>query len=193
MSLGKNISQRYTLSGIKRKFVLFFALVLSILFFGHSSGNNLRFVDNHDGTVTDQATGLMWAKDAAPARTALDWYSSLNYMAKLNAYGYAGYRDWRLPNINELTSLVDRGRYNPCLPPGHPFEAVEAWYWTGTTKAGYPEAAWRVYFFLGNIDYRPKIYTKSHTWPVRSMKTNVPRTGQVRFYYLLDDGALQIG
>ncbi|HED01119.1 MAG TPA: DUF1566 domain-containing protein [Proteobacteria bacterium] len=193
MGLGKNINPKYMVSGIKRKFVLFFVLVLSILLCGNSSGNNLRFLDNHDGTVTDQATGLMWSKNAAPAIIALDWYSSLNYIAKLNVSAYAGYRDWRLPNINELSSLLDRNYYNPSLPPGHPFKAVNAWYWTGTTKAGYPEAAWRVYFFLGNIDYRPKIYTKSHTWPVRSMKTNIPRTGQVRSYYPLDDGALQIG
>ncbi|MEW6328158.1 MAG: DUF1566 domain-containing protein [Thermodesulfobacteriota bacterium] len=192
----KKSNQRH-LSGKKRPRPILFAFVLAtaILLTGTPPVQGVRFLDNHNGTVTDQATGLMWSKNAAPGKTALDWYSSLNYIAKLNASAYAGYRDWRLPNVNELTSLVDRGRYNPCLPPGHPFEAVEAWYWTGTTKAGYSEAAWRVYFFLGNIDYMPKVHSKNYIWPVRSAnaQVNVPRTGQVRSYYPLDDGALQIG
>jgi len=30
------------------------------------------------------------------------------------------YTDWRLPNSNELASLIDKGNYNPALPSGHP-------------------------------------------------------------------------
>ncbi len=44
--------------------------------------------------------------------------------------------DWRLPNINELQSLIDYGSIKPALPSGHPFEDVnldEDKYWSGTS------------------------------------------------------------
>ncbi len=196
MGASKSLPQAYKKN--LKPHILFVAFVsaLSVLLLGNSLGKAARFLDNRDGTVTDQTTGLMWTEDAALAGIPLDWYNSLDYVARLNAHGYAGYRDWRLPNLNELSILLDTKYYNPGLPPGHPFADVKAWYWTGTTKAGYPEAAWRVYFFLGNIDYWPKRYSKSYLWPVRSVKgseADVSRTGQVYAYYPSDDGSLKIG
>ena len=62
---------------------------------------------NGDEVVTDQATGLMWQKDPG---TESSWKQALNYCENLV---YAGFSDWRLPNRNELLSLVD---YNKSLP-----------------------------------------------------------------------------
>jgi hypothetical protein len=31
--------------------------------------------------------------------------------------GYAGRRDWRIPNVKELQSIVDYGRFQPALDP----------------------------------------------------------------------------
>jgi hypothetical protein len=43
--------------------------------------------------------------------------------------------DWRLPNYRELQSLIDYGRYNPALPEGTPFTAVQSFpYWSSTTQ-----------------------------------------------------------
>ena len=53
--------------------------------------------------------------------------------------------NWRLPNVRELQSLIDYGRYQPALPSGHPFIGVRsAYYWTSTTYAGSSSYAWRV-------------------------------------------------
>ncbi len=170
--------------------------ILCLFLLGAVSARKTRFLDNRDGTVMDRGTGLMWVQHTDVARVPLDWYGCLEYVDRLNRLGYAGYRDWRLPNLNEMASLLDWTRFGPSLPAGHPFTGVADWYWTGTTKAEYASAAWRVYLFLGNIDYVPKRYVKSYLWPVRSPKgpaSNVLRTGQVRSFHPSDDGSLQVG
>jgi hypothetical protein len=61
-----------------------------------------KFVDNGDGTITDESTGLMWQKE--DSQSALDWKSSLAYAKKLNV---GNHNDWRLPTIKELQSIVE--------------------------------------------------------------------------------------
>ena len=65
--------------------------------------------------------------------------------------------DWRLPNVRELQSLIDYGRWNPALPNGSPFTGVRPdRYWTSTSTAGLTSYAWYVYLYYGvvNIDAR---------------------------------------
>jgi hypothetical protein len=66
------------------------------------------FVAHGNGTITDQATGLMWAQD--DSGQGLNWEDALAYVAQMNAENYLGYSDWRLPNAKELQSLVDYSR-----------------------------------------------------------------------------------
>ena len=81
-------------SGLPNK--LYFRFVRGNLQYGKN-----KFVDNRDGTITDEATGLMWQKD--DSQTSLDWKSSLAYADQLTL---ANHSDWRLPTIKELQSLV---------------------------------------------------------------------------------------
>jgi len=66
------------------------------------------FVDNGDGTVSDEDAGLMWPQ--ADSGTGLDWQEALAWVQQMNEDGYLGYSDWRLPNIKELQSIVDYSR-----------------------------------------------------------------------------------
>lgn len=81
------------------------------------------YLDNGDGTMTDIRTGLMWEKLADDGGvhdkdTQLSWVDAFGKIAALNAAGgFAGYTDWRLPNVNELQSLIDYGRVGPSVPP----------------------------------------------------------------------------
>lgn len=100
------------------------------------------FIDNGDGTITDNATGLMWQK--ADDGVARDWQASLAYAENLS---YAGYSDWRLPNTKELQSIVDYTRspdttQSPAIdelfsttsindPNGNPGQYP--YFWTGTS------------------------------------------------------------
>lgn len=76
------------------------------------------FIDNDDGTVTDKATGLMWME--ADSGYEMEWDDALEYAEN---FEYAGYDDWRLPNIKELQSIVD---YTGSYP------AVDSEYFTCT-------------------------------------------------------------
>lgn len=69
-------------------------------------------VDNGNGTITDNATGLMWSRDdsGGDAPSGLNWEEALAWVEGLNAAGYLGHADWRLPNVKELQSLLDYER-----------------------------------------------------------------------------------
>ncbi len=56
-------------------------------------------VDNGNGTVTDNNTGLMWQKDSAGP---INWHKAMSYAASLSLGGHS---DWRLPERNELSML----------------------------------------------------------------------------------------
>jgi uncharacterized protein DUF1566 len=80
---------------------------------------NPRFVDNGNGIVTDNLTGLHWTQDAGQLQT--DWHSALNYC---QSYVVGEFDDWRLPNFNELLSLIDFSQTFPSLPQDHLFTNV---------------------------------------------------------------------
>ena len=47
---------------------------------------------------------------------AVTWYHALDYVTKLNNENYLGHNDWRLPNVNELESLINAEvKYNVCI------------------------------------------------------------------------------
>jgi len=73
-----------------------------------------HFIDRGDGTILDQASGLIWMQvdsgslSAGPlADGKLNWEEALEWAETLD---YAGYSDWRLPNAKELQMLVDYSR-----------------------------------------------------------------------------------
>jgi hypothetical protein len=77
------------------------------------------YKDNGDGTISDNQTGLMWEKlsDDGSIHDKDDAYSwsgaFVVKIAGLNQQAFAGYTDWRLPNVNELLTLVAFGATNP--------------------------------------------------------------------------------
>ncbi len=64
-----------------------------------------NFVDNGNGTILDQATGLMWQQ--ADSGTGMIWGDALTYCENLDMGGYS---DWRLPNAKTLQSILDYSR-----------------------------------------------------------------------------------
>jgi len=120
-----------------------------------------RFVSVLDGgAYCDRETGLVW--EAAPGDTDGDmdvdiddrvtWAEAIAHCARLEVDGRKG---WSLPMVEQLASLVDTSNTDPTLPTGHPFRGVPsatfAPYWSATTTAEFPPAAWWVNFFDGNV------------------------------------------
>ncbi|HDS09513.1 MAG TPA: DUF1566 domain-containing protein [Firmicutes bacterium] len=60
-----------------------------------------RFKDNGDGTITDTVTRLMWQQGENPR---MNWFDAMKNCSSLDL---GGFKDWRLPNIKELNSILD--------------------------------------------------------------------------------------
>jgi hypothetical protein len=114
-----------------------------------------RFTDNANGTITDNATNLMWIKDhsavGAPFNAIMTWTDAITNCENLT---YATQTDWRLPNVKELQSIADYGRYGPAIDPL--FTNTQSFYWSSTTYASNTTYAWFVYFYSGNVNYDVK-------------------------------------
>jgi len=126
-----------------------------------------RFIRHGNGTITDTLTGLMWTQDAQQIRGTRQWYDALN---SCNSLEFAGYRDWRLPNVRELLSLIDYGEHDPALPKDHPFTAIQIlFYWSSTTYDASTDNAWGVYLYNGYV-YNYRKITEGYVWPVRNSR-----------------------
>ncbi len=131
----------------------------------------VRFTDNGDGTVTDNLTALIWLKNAN-CYGPPNWATALSNANTL-ANGSCGLSDgstagqWRLPNVNELHSLIDLTQSNPALPAGHPFTGVRSsFYWTSTPVADSTSYAWFVFLYNGVVGDDDETMTY-YVWPVR--------------------------
>lgn len=112
--------------------------------------------------VEDLDTHLMWKRCpeglsgvscATGSIAGLDWSNALGAATTANTNVYAGYSDWRLPNIIELQSLVEFGCYSPSIN-GTQFPATGTGYywWSSTTYALFASYAWYVDFNNGSLD-----------------------------------------
>ncbi len=109
-----------------------------------------RFVANKDGTATDKVTGLMWMRcslghtwtgETCEGDTLrASWEKTLNAVQELNKNGgFAGYTDWRVPNMKELGTIVERSCVYPAINM-EIFPTTELWYyWASTPSAGITE------------------------------------------------------
>jgi len=68
-----------------------------------------RFTDNGDGTVTDHELGLMWARN--DNNGDIDWHQADKWVRYTFPYTLpVRYDNWRLPTLEELQSLVVKGK-----------------------------------------------------------------------------------
>ena len=133
------------------------------------------YTDNGDGTITDTKTGLMWEKlsDDGSLHDKDNYYTWDNAfavkVAGLNGGGgFAGHADWRVPNVNELQSLVSYGAVNPAVSPAFNTACAasctvttcsctqSSYYWLATTSQDNPSYAWIVDFDTGFVYAYPK-------------------------------------
>ena len=108
------------------------------------------FVTSSDGkTVRDNRTGLMWQKDYVAGKM---WWQALKYCEDLT---YAGYSDWRLPNKNELASLLDPNKSEAPYSNFPDMIADTAYDFFGSSSTGVSSTvgAWCVHFGDGPFYY----------------------------------------
>ncbi|MCX9460504.1 Lcl C-terminal domain-containing protein [Vibrio cholerae] len=132
------------------------------------------FSDNGDGTVTHHSTGLIWQRcslgqswdgtDCTGSATTFTWQQALAAAAQ---DALAGFSDWRLPNKNELASIVEYRCYQPTINNQQFPHTPSAWYWSSSPDARGGFFAWLVYFFSGGVGRDYADYNDVHVRLVR--------------------------
>jgi len=126
-----------------------------LIIIGVSSLMAGNFSRNANGVVSDSRTNLEWQDNYSDNGNNIKqttWQSAIDYCENLNLDGNS---DWRLPNLNELTSLVDDTQYIPAID-GLFQNSSSNYYWSSTTVAGTNDSAWIVYFAYGIQRSDPK-------------------------------------
>lgn len=104
------------------------------------------FSDNGNGTITDNVTGLIWQKQ--DSGQTYSWPQAITYCSGLSLGGLSG---WRLPNIKELSSIVDDTVSSPAINQTYFPSTHLSRYWSSTTYAGVTANAWNVSFLAGYV------------------------------------------
>lgn len=110
-----------------------------------------RFLQNPDGTVTDQVTGLIWSQ--AIYTDSLSWENALIF-ADSSTLG--GNTDWRIPNIKELQSLSSVTFGNPSIDRSTFTNMVTGKFWSSTTLPNQTSKAWYLDTQFGITTYQFK-------------------------------------
>lgn len=151
-----------------------------------------RFVVGSGATescVSDKLTGLMWPKNGVigfaaiaggvpldqpnytntnPSLNAMNWSNAVTAVAKMNSAltKLCGYTDWRLPNVNELKSLINYGESDPMTWLGAKGFANVSISWSSTSYAPNNNYAWLVHFKNSDVNSSVK-GSWFNVWPVR--------------------------
>ena len=114
--------------------------------------------------VFDKASDLMWQQSGSPK--SIDYDAAKNYIDDLNKKGFAGFKDWRFPTLEEAMSLMEPKELNGDLYIDPVFDKNQRWIWTSDSYSG-ESRAWVVLFNNGRC-YRPFLTLDSYVRAVRS-------------------------
>jgi len=116
----------------------------------------LEYIENDfedlEDIILDRTTGLIWQK--WHSKQELIYEDARKYVENLNQERFAGFSDWRLPTIPELSSLLENEKQsnglfiNPIFKTDRP---TEIWYWCWSSDQRAGGGAWSVNFNLGDV------------------------------------------
>lgn len=153
---------------------------------------DMDYVDNQDGTVTDQSTGLMWSKSDSGKR--MNWVEALEYADNATL---AGHSDWRLPNAKELQSLVDYEKVDfPAIntnffevtPSQFESQQDSYYFWTSSTQGDFKHTAVYVTFAQA-WSKKNSDATEYFDWHGAGAQRSDPKSGSPSDYELASEMA----
>lgn len=133
-----------------------------------------------NGTVTHLTTGLMWKvcsqgqsfsnNTCMGTATKHNWKEALEQATNLNKTGFAGHKDWRVPNANELITIGDSNCIKPAFNlqifPNSPSEYITFWssrYWSSTPSFGFGAMMGNFFWgpsMLGGMSKNAKLFVR---------------------------------
>jgi hypothetical protein len=113
-----------------------------------------KFTVNENGTVTDKKMKLMWMQcsigqsgsDCSGAGETFTYEHSLQQAKIINETGFANFKDWHVPTLKELTSMVDLTCGQPVLNTTAFPNVPKGWFWTSSPHNSNVYYAWMVYY-----------------------------------------------
>jgi serine/threonine protein kinase len=108
------------------------------------------FEINSDETITDRAAGLVWQQ--AGSEFPLTWQQAMIYIETLNSSRFAASSTWRLPTIDELTTLLTEFPHGDdyCIEPV--FDRTQKSIWSCDRRSF--TAAWYVSIDMGYVAWQ---------------------------------------
>ena len=139
-----------------------------------------RFLKQKNNTVVDLQTGLMWRlcvegtkgpKCEQNEALSFSWEEALLYPKKINQdAGVSSFKDWRLPNIRELSSIAELQCENPAINRNVFPNAPASLVWSSSPYSFYPHYSWFLDFSNGSINYGERKLDLYHVRLVRQAK-----------------------
>jgi len=105
--------------------------------------------------VGDKNTGLVWevksprSSDLNYSGRQYTFAQALAFVESMNRDGFGGFTDWRLPNREELRSIVDYDSYSPALAKAFGADCPSSFFWSGDPYGPNPDLVWGIYFSYG--------------------------------------------
>lgn len=113
----------------------------------------------------DGRTGLMWQDNRFIESESVTFAQAEKLCEDMRL---GGHKDWRIPTIRELLSIIDYKKYDPAILDG--FSIGESrYFWSSTQYMGDPDKVWGVNFKDGSLDANGKSYDRR----VRCVRTSI--------------------
>ena len=108
------------------------------------------------------ALGQAWdGQHCSGVPNTYTWQEAVDEVSNLNKHGYAGYKEWRLPFVPELASIVERKCFEPRINLTVFPEAPSVVFWTGMERKGYSDMAYALDFGGGKASPEKKSFKGS--------------------------------
>ncbi len=117
---------------------------------GYYQAGVTRSYGRNGDIVIDNTTGLQWEDNETIAKP---WDAAGTYCSE---FSLGDNNDWRLPNIEELITLVYEGERNPALMKGVFHKYISSYYWSSTTDSENTSNALLVGFTRGLLSNHGK-------------------------------------
>jgi len=124
--------------------------------------------------VRDNVTGLIWEvktddNSIHDRDNKYTWTNTATFITAVNSESFGGFSDWRLPTVNELSTLVNSNRYNPAINTEFFPGTVSSRYWSSTALANSRGRVWYVDFYSGLVNYHLS-HSESGSYYVRAVR-----------------------